>query len=359
MTLEHWFAGRGVPLMETADGAKTALRFTDAGEEHLATRRRVGLFDFSFMGSFEIAGPQALDFLGRLQVRRLDALAPGRIAYTLLCREDGTVFSDATVWRLAADRWWVFTGRRSDRSHLGPLACGFDVALAECGHLLAVCALQGPRSREVLQRAFPEVEWSSPRYFGFRAVAFSGVPCRVGCLGYSGELGFELVIEAALGPALWQRLADAGAALGLAECGFAAADSLRIEAGHILFSCELALDVTPRELGFERLVSGKGFLGAAALRSCTREQGRRLVGLVPNGSAAVPTAGLAAAERLQPGRGVLTSSAPSPLFGRALGLGFVGSEDRYPGGLVGLHGGGTARVARLPFYDPMKRLPRG
>ena len=75
--------------------------YTDAVEEHLATRRACGLFDFSFMGHFEIAGDGARAFLDRLQTRNLAVLAPGRIAYTLLLRPDGTVFIDATVWCLA------------------------------------------------------------------------------------------------------------------------------------------------------------------------------------------------------------------------------------------------------------------
>ena len=88
--------------------------YTDAAEEHLATRRSCGLFDFSFMSHFEIAGANARVFLDRLQTRNLAGLAPGRIAYTLLLRPDGTVFIDATVWCLAPDRYWLFTGRRSD-----------------------------------------------------------------------------------------------------------------------------------------------------------------------------------------------------------------------------------------------------
>ena len=62
------------------------------------------------MGCAEIRGPAALACVNALQTRRLDALRPGRIAYTLLLREDGSVLNDATVWRLGHDRFWVFTG---------------------------------------------------------------------------------------------------------------------------------------------------------------------------------------------------------------------------------------------------------
>src|SRR4051812_38641516 len=91
---------------------------SEARVQHLATRRSAGLFDFSFMGGWEIDGPGALAFLQHLQTRDLTTLRPGRIAYTLLCRDDGSVFIDATVWCHAHQKYWLFTGRRSDEIHI-------------------------------------------------------------------------------------------------------------------------------------------------------------------------------------------------------------------------------------------------
>ena len=83
-----------------------------AREQHLATRRAAGLFDFSFMGHYELASVRGV------QSRDLEHLAPGQIAYTLLLNDDGSVFNDATAWRLGPERWWLFTGRRSDTERL-------------------------------------------------------------------------------------------------------------------------------------------------------------------------------------------------------------------------------------------------
>ena len=82
----------------------------NAREQHLATRRAAGLFDFSFMGLHEFRGKSEVQ---PLQTRDLDALRPGQIAYTLLLKDDGSVLIDATVWRLDGERFWLFTGRRS------------------------------------------------------------------------------------------------------------------------------------------------------------------------------------------------------------------------------------------------------
>ena len=158
-------------------------------------------------------------------------------------------------------------------------------------------------------------------------------------------------------PALWEALLGGGAADGLKECGFAAVDTLRIEAGHILFSNELALEVTPYDLGLARLLDrcglSTGMTGLAAQRF--KEPQRRLVGLLLDGPASPAAAGDCNADS---DAALITSACRSPLLDRWIALGFVPSAQRYPGTRV--HAGAKTRatVARLPFYDSGKRLPR-
>ena len=326
--------------------------YTDAAEEHLATRRACGLFDFSFMGHFEIAGAGARAFLDRLQTRNLSALAPGRIAYTLLLRPDGTVFIDATVWCLARDRYWLFTGRRSDFAFVAPAAGQAGVALSDLSGANAVIAVQGPESARVLARhlgAPPELA-----YFGFREARPGGVPVTIGRLGYSGELGYEVIVPTDAAGTLWRELAT-----DARECGFDAANSLRIESGYILFTNELAVPVTPLEIGLERLVSFDrcAFVGSEALRalrSCDPE--RRLVGI--EGFARRDASSLDGIPRAD-----VTSRVRSPTFDGELALGYGPVEAAVPGTLVAISiaegGAEVGRICRLPFYDPGRVLPRG
>jgi glycine cleavage system aminomethyltransferase T len=319
--------------------------YTDAVEEHLATRRACGLFDFSFMGHFEIAGAGARAFLERLQTRNLVALAPGRIAYTLLLRPDGTVFIDATVWCLAPDRYWLFTGRRSDFAFVADAVREEGASLRDRSGEHAVLALQGPDSARVLERhlgATPGVA-----YFGFRGTPIGGVPVTIGRIGYSGELGYELIVPADAADSLWRQFAaDAR------ECGFDAANSLRIESGYVLFTHEVAGPVNPFELGLERLVSfdGRAFTGSEALRALRwREPDRRLVGL--EGFARRSAVGeLPHVE--------VTSRVRSPVFGCELALGFAPADAAAAGTLVSTSDTEVGRVCRLPFYDPGRVLPR-
>jgi glycine cleavage system aminomethyltransferase T len=187
-------------------------------------------------------------------------------------------------------------------------------------------------------------------YFGFREARLAGVPVTIGRLGYSGELGYELIVPGEAAPALWSRLAaDAR------ESGFDAANSLRIESGYILFTNELAEPVNPFELGLERLVSfdSRQFTGSEALeRLRWREPERRLVGLD----------GLAGREHSSIDglpRAAVTSRVRSPTFGRELALGFAPAGVAAPGTLVATSEAEVGRICRLPFYDPGRVLARG
>jgi aminomethyltransferase len=286
-------------------------------EEHLATRRSAGLFDFSFLGLYEFSGIAALQ---GLQTRDLDALTPGQIAYTLLLKEDGAVAIDATVWRLDAERFWLFAGKRSAYG-------GRD----RCGEY-EILALQGPHSGRILSRVIGADVVRSLRYFHFLRVR----DWIVGRIGYSGELGYELLVPAGGASALGRELLDAGRSEALVDCGWTAANSLRIECGYVLFDREVDGRANPRELGLGHLVyERKDF----ALR-------RKLVGLEflePPGYAELPAA-------------QLTSECFAPTLGKPLGLGFV-APNVETGSLVRTRDR-TARVASLPFYDPERRRPR-
>lgn len=285
-------------------------------DEHLATRRSAGLFDFSFMGVYEFSGASSLQ---GLQTRDLRAMQPGQIVYTLLLKQDRAVLIDATVWRLDAERFWLFTGKRG--------AYGGRDRSGE----FAILALQGPASGRILAKLIGREAVLLLKYFHF-----TEKPMRVGRIGFSGELGYELLVPADDEPALRHRLLDLGAAEGLRECSWPAADSLRIESGYVLFDREIDGQANPRELGLERLVREKRDFILS----------RKLVGLEildPPGRADLP-------------RAEVTSECWCPTLAKTLALGFVA-----PGVAAGSRvrsGERSARVAALPFYDPERRRPR-
>lgn len=289
-----------------------------ARDQHLATRRAAGLFDFSFMGLYELPS------VAGVQSRDLSRLEPGQIAYTLLLNEDGSVFNDATAWRLEANRWWLFTGRRSDSRRLR------SVARERSGEY-AIAALQGPASARILARMVGAETVSRLRYFRF----LDKEDLIIGRLGYSGELGYELLVPRAHSKRLWDSLLEAGRPDELRECSFEAANSLRIESGYVLFDREIDGRANPSELGLERL-AGRKF-----------EVSRKLIGLEILDAA--PRADLPLAR--------VTSECFSPILGKQIALGFAPPQ-AHEGSELRLEDGRAARAAPLPFYDSDRRRPR-
>lgn len=288
-----------------------------SADEHLATRRAAGLFDFSFMGLYEFSDVASLQ---RLQTRDLQPMKPGQIAYTLLLKDDGAVLIDATVWRLSLTRFWLFAGRRS--------AYGGRDRSGE----YSILALQGPASGWILSRLIGPEAVSGLRYFHFAEKK----DLIVARLGFSGELGYEILVPAGEAEKLRERLVELGGGEGLRECGWAAADSLRIESGYVLFDREIDGSANPRELGLERLVPGRNFQAT-----------KRLVGLeLLEGQA---PAHLPAAR--------VTSECVSPTLDKKIALGYAAAEIK-DGTSVRLADGRLARVARLSFYDPGRQRPR-
>lgn len=313
------------------------------------------------MACADISGPDSLAFLHRLQTRNLSRLHPGRIAYTLLLRENGTVITDATVWAIATGRYALFIGRRADLEHVRRTAENFNVTIADRSDDHAVIALQGPRSSGIVAACLTDMP-ARLSYFDCGSARYAGAACWISRIGYSGELGYEIIVRAPDGPALWEDLRRAGAPHGMLECGFEAADSLRIESGYVLFTRELAIPVTPFELGLSRLVDMYpiDFIGLSEIRRIRWQQPvRHLAGLLPEIPPNTDLDRLAASAADMQTSTVITSLCHSPLFQRVLGMGYVAAADRYPGTSVRIAGNIPARVTRLPFHDPGRRLPRG
>lgn len=209
----RFLGGGSAAMLAIAPGIDRPLRFSTPQAEHLATRHAAGVFDFSFMCCVEITGAASTTFLHALQTHNVNALVPGRIAYTLIRRDDGTVLIDATVWRFDQNRYWLFTGRRADFDYIAAVARGFEVTLSNRSERLAVIAVQGSASVRIIERAINNRSLSTLPWFGFMAFESSGTECWLARLGYTGERGYELVIADPAAPALWQELLDAGASV--------------------------------------------------------------------------------------------------------------------------------------------------
>lgn len=323
--------------------------------EHGAVRQAVGIFDVSHMGEFRIRGGESEAYLERLVTNRVTGLEDGQAVYTALCYEDGGTVDDLIVYRLAAGDYMAVV----NASNIDKDFAWFEehrtrgVELENVSAVTALLAVQGPRAAELLARAAgPEIE--SVAYYRFRSVPVFGRRALVARLGYTGEDGYEIMLEARHAEPVWQELSQAGRDLGLVPTGLGARDTLRFEAGLCLYGHELTREIGPLEagIGFAVKLDKGDFIGAEALRR-QKAAGvpRRLVGVKMDGSRIARQD--CRVFRDGDGIGQVTSGMYSPTLDGAYALALVRTGTVSPGDAVEIAIRGRdfpARIVGKPFY---------
>jgi aminomethyltransferase len=318
-------------------------------------RERVGLFDVSHMGEFEVRGRDALALVQRVSVNDASKLAVGQAQYSAMCLPQGGIVDDLLVYRFDDHYMLVVNASNHDkdlawvRDHVR----GLSVDVQDRSDDLALLAVQGPRAREVVG-PLADVDLDQIGYYRFRAGSVAGVHGTISATGYTGEDGFELYVPAGDAVRLWQALLDAGRAQGIVPAGLGARDSLRLEMGYPLYGNDLDEKHTPLEAGLGWLTKlDKGdFIGREALIA-QKQAGlqRRLVGIVleergfPRPGYVLRSSGADV--------GVVTSGTVSPTLGEGIGMGYVPTALAEPGSHIEVDLRGKpvrARVVRPPFH---------
>jgi aminomethyltransferase len=233
-------------------------------EEHSTVRTAVGLFDVSHMGRFSIGGPDALAFLQEVVTSDLGPVKDFQAKYGLVCNEAGGVLDDVLVYRWPYG--WSMVVNASNREklfswfamHKGSRQVEIiDRTLQTC-----MVAVQGPKAAAAVA-GLTDADASKLRYYHAAPTRCLGEQCVISRTGYTGEDGFEIMIGAAVGVALYDELLRRGAL----PCGLGARDTLRLEAAMPLYGHELTEDRDPLQAGLARSVSfDKGnFVGRDAL----------------------------------------------------------------------------------------------
>jgi len=228
-------------LMKTNDwydwgGYRAPASLWDEELEYFAIRSQVALFDISPMVKYRIEGQDAESFLNHLTLRDVTKLKPGRVHYTAWCDDEGHVLDDGTLFRLTPDRFRLCCQER----HLPWLldsAIGFDVSVAEETEAIAGLALQGPTSFAVLREAgFAGIE--KLKVFDIADFQHEGGRVTISRTGFTGDLGYELFVDARLALSLWDRLMEAGRLRGIRAIGYTALNRARLEAGLIVANAD-------------------------------------------------------------------------------------------------------------------------
>ena len=314
------FAGWDMPV-QYADGIKA---------EHLATRASAGLFDVSHMAQVSLSGPGAGAMLERLTPTDIDAIADGRVRYSLFLNDQGGVLDDLMIARHGNQLQLVVNAGRADHD-IGLLRASLDESVTmEVRTDLALLALQGPSAAAVLQRLGADLDGFV--FMQIRDISIAGIACTVTRSGYTGEDGFEISVPAEHASKLAALLAD-DADVTLAALG--ARDTLRMEAGLPLWGHELDETINPVAAGLRFALSKRrreaaDFPGAGPIMTdWTDGASRLLTGLLPQGGRPVRDG----AELTHEGTiiGKVTSGGFAPTLDAPAALGFVDAALAVPG----------------------------
>jgi 4-methylaminobutanoate oxidase (formaldehyde-forming) len=270
----NWFARDGIPPMEVY-GFDRPLQDRTIGSEHRAAREGVVLIDQTSFSKFEISGPGACRFLQYMAVADVGR-APGSAAYTQLCNARGGIEADVTIIRRAEDRYWLITGsglgvRDGDwlRANLRRSAEAAAVSIADITSAYGVINLAGPLSRRVLEKVTDDdVGHDAFPFMTARDIRIGYAPALAFRITYIGELGWELYFPVEYVAYAYELLREAGREFAIADIGYKAIDSLRIEKRYLVWGADITPDYNPFEAGLQFLIDWKkpDFLGAEALR---------------------------------------------------------------------------------------------
>ena len=271
----NWFAPQGVEPRDMPSFEEKPNWFIHVAHEHLAIRERAVLIDQTSFAKFEIMGRGTDAALQRIAANDVSG-PPGKAIYTQLCNEKGGIEADVTLVHAGIDHFYLITGSGFGLRDSGWVARHLPptIAIRDVKNAFAVINICGPRSREVLQ-SVTDTDISNKEFpfLAARSLEVGHATVLAVRIGYVGELGYELYIPQEFGAHVYETLWTAGQAHGIANAGYRAIDSCRMEKGYLYWSGDISPDYNPYEasLGFCVDLNKGDFIGRDALAKIKAE----------------------------------------------------------------------------------------
>ena len=353
--------------------------------EYWAIRDRAALIDVTPLMKYMIEGPDAARLLHKVTPRDVLKMSVGQVSYTGWCDEEGKLLDDGTISRLDKQLFRMTSAEPSLR-WLAMNAVGMDVKVTEVTDQMAALSLQGPKSRAILNRLCSE-PLDGLKYFRVTNTSIANVPVTVSRTGYTGDLGYELWMEAKRALPVWDALMEAGDDYGITPCGILAMDMARVEAGLFMVDVDYTASThawiegqksSPLEMGLDWAVAlnKKGyFVGRRALEREKKEGSAwKLMGLeiaweglerlfaefgmppqIPGMAVRASAPVMADGKQI----GYASTSTWSPVLKKYIALAHLQRPHFEPGSAVTMEitvehhrKQAPAKVVSLPFYDP-------
>ena len=322
-------------------GWEMPVQYTSIMDEHAAVRNTAGIFDISHMGEVTVSGAAAGEFLNHVLTNDIRKLSAGQGQYTLMCNEHGGTVDDLYAYRLTGDGFGLVinASRIADdvawlQARLAAFLGKAGVQMQDASDATGAVAVQGPAVRGFIDRVFPGAavggfavsKASELKKNHIARFNFGTGHVWLGCTGYTGEDGFEVLTPAAEIEAVWNALLAAGAK----PCGLGARDTLRTEVCYPLYGHELDAETSPLEAGVGFAVAlDKEFCGRAALaEQKAKGLARRCVAFKMTDKSAPPRPHYAVWSTGADARqvGEVTSGTQSPSLNCGIGLAYVPAE---------------------------------
>jgi sarcosine oxidase subunit alpha len=336
------------------------------------TRTKIGLLDASTLGKLIVKGPDAGKFLDLMYTNMMSTLKPGKCRYGLMCNDNGFLIDDGVVARVGEDEWLCHTttgGAERIHAHMEEWLqtewWDLKVYVANVTEQYAQIAVVGPNARKALEKlGGMDVSKEALGFMDWADGVIGGFNVRVYRISFSGELSYEIAVDANHGQAFWDALMAVGADLGVMPYGTECLHILRAEKGFIMIGDESDGTVIPQDLNLQWALSKKkdDYLGKRAhLRAHMADPNRwKLVGLetldgatLPDGAYAVGAGKNENGQRNMIGR--VTSTYHSPTLGKGIAMGLVHNGPARMGEVLEFPGtdGKTysARIVDPVFYD--------
>lgn len=352
--LNHVHRALGAKMVPFA-GYDMPVLYKNLIQEHHAVRNAVGVFDVSHMGEVFITGDKAFDLVQYMTSNDVSALSDGRVQYSCMPNDQGGIVDDLLVYRFAADKYFLVINASNiekDLAWMHKQNEKFGATIENKSDDYSLLAIQGPKAIAALQK-LTEVNLSEIPYYHFTEGVLANMHMIISNTGYTGAGGFELYVKNNEVEDLWNAVMDAGAEFGIEPCGLGARDTLRLEKGFCLYGNDINDETSPIEagLGWITKFNNPFHMSEHHLEIKNNKPSKKLVGfeLIDRG---IPRQHYPICSADGTVIGEVTSGTMSPTLNKAIGMGYVTSENSAAGSEIYIEVRGKllkAQVVKIPF----------
>jgi len=327
--------------------------YTSINHEHQIVRSKAGLFDVSHMGEFIVSGSDAELFLQKITINDLSNLKVGQAQYTAMCYEDGGIVDDFILYKFVGKYMLVVNSNniKKDMEWLKKNKFG-DVEISDISGDIGLLALQGPKSKDILQ-LLTEEDLGTLKFYNFSTGKIDGIEATISRTGYTGELGYELYIHSDHITDIWDKLLEVGKNHGINPVGLGCRDTLRLEMKYLLYGNDINEKTSPLEagLGWITKLNKDHFIGKNTICNSQYKITKHLI-CIEMKEKSIPRKGY----KIYSGEdliGEITSGTMSPSLGKGIGLGYVSTPFENIGTELNIEIRGRKKkgtVVKAPFY---------